>query len=68
MKRGRPTHALGGGARKDHLFEDKRSLCGKYIYGGGREVDPEGLVVDPSEVCKRCARAADNIVVRSDAP
>lgn len=57
MKRARPRLALGGGARKDHLFEDKTSLCGKYTYGGGREVDPEELEYDDT-ICKQCARKA----------
>ena len=55
--------ALGGGARKDHLFENKESLCGKYLYGGGREVDVDEQSTDDEELCKQCARKAE---ARSD--
>lgn len=66
MKRARPTTALGGTPRKDHLFEDSRALCGGWMYGGGREVDLEdnqqvtelAQAVDEGEVCTRCARKA----------
>ena len=59
LKRGRPTRALGGGARKDHLFQDKRSLCGKYMWGGGHEVSPEDVTEEDEELCKKCARSPE---------
>lgn len=60
IRRGRPTHALGGGARKDHLFTDKTSLCGKYMWGGGREIDPDRIDYEEQsdELCKSCAQEA----------
>jgi len=64
MKRSRPDHALGGGANKDHLFENGRSKCGKYWYGGGTEVkvdeDEQDLVelAENGELCKKCMREA----------
>lgn len=58
MKRGRPIHAQGGGARKDHLFEEDRSLCGSYLWGGGRDVNPDEMENDEDELCQRCARKA----------
>lgn len=67
MKRARPTNALGGTPRKDHLFgDDKRALCGGWMYGGGRTVFPEREAdakelreaVDQGDLCTRCARKA----------
>lgn len=55
MKRGRPYNALGGTPRKDHLFENSRSLCGGWMYGGGREVDPADVNKNDDELCNRCA-------------
>lgn len=61
MKRGRPTNALGGTPRKDHLFEEKRSLCGKWLYGGGREVQPDEVDEDDEDLCKACARKVPGV-------
>lgn len=58
MKRACPRMAIGGGARIDHLFEDGKSLCGNWMYGSGREVDPEDLEYEEGEICKECAREA----------
>lgn len=58
MRIGKPIHALGGGARKDHLFEGKQSLCDKYMWGGGREIDLDEADLDEEEVCKKCLRKA----------
>lgn len=58
MKRARPTNALGGTPRKDHLFgDDKRSLCGSWLYGGGREVDPD-VAENDDDLCQTCAGRA----------
>lgn len=58
MRRGKPVHALGGGARKDHLFEKKTSLCGRYLWGGGSEVEPDEVDANRDELCVRCGREA----------
>lgn len=59
LKRARPTNALGGTPRKDHLFApDKRALCGGWLYGGGREVAAEDVDVEDEDLCKACARKA----------
>lgn len=56
-KRGRPTNALGGTPRKDHIFRHSRSLCGKWMYGGGQVVDPDDVDPEGSDaLCKTCAR------------
>lgn len=59
LKRARPTNALGGTPRKDHLFgPDKRALCGGWLYGGGREVDAADVSTADEDLCKECARKA----------
>lgn len=63
MRRGCPSLALGGGAKVDHLFEGKKSICGKYMWGGGYEVDPEDVQYEQGEVCKACCRGADGVEV-----
>lgn len=70
MRRARPTNALGGTPTKDHLFgEDKRALCGSWLYGGGRTVDPEAdretlaQAVKDGDLCARCARKAGVVPV-----
>lgn len=56
LKRGKPVHALGGGAQVDHLFRNGRSLCDKYMWGGGEPVDEEEVEYEPGQVCKTCCR------------
>lgn len=54
MKRARPVNALGGTPRKDHLFKNGRSLCGNWMYLGGRRVDTEDI--EEEDLCKSCLR------------
>ena len=66
MKRARPTEAVGGTPTKDHLFgTDNRSLCGNWLYNGGRTVYPDRdghddliQAVEDGELCTECAREA----------
>lgn len=58
MKRGRPVHPLGGTPRKDHLFDEHgRSYCGKWMYGGGREVTESDIDPEDDELCKTCTKS-----------
>lgn len=70
MKRGRPVHALGGTPRKDHLFVDKESLCGKWMYGGGREIEPGEAISEDAlrddDLCRACLRKAAGLEVDAD--
>ncbi len=60
LKRGRPIHALGTPAKKDHLFRDNESLCGTYQWSGGRIIDPNGLT-NTTELCEDCFQHADTM-------
>ena len=58
LRRARPTNALGGTPKKDHLFgEDMRSKCDSWMYNGGRVVDSDEVDEDDPELCARCARS-----------
>jgi len=63
MKLGKPTQPLGGyGAKKWHLFGNKRSLCGSYMYSAPYEVSEddleEGGEHGDKEICKSCRQKA----------
>lgn len=58
MKRARPPDGV---PRKDHLFTNNRSLCGRWTYSGGEPVEPDELDEDEPGLCKTCvARAISN--------
>lgn len=43
-------------ARTLHVFDGGRSLCGSWMYTGGRDFDPDDPQTDPDGICKSCAR------------
>lgn len=61
---GKPIGANGTSAKRWHIFEDGRSLCGSWLLpsGGDEEVSDDEEYVEGQD-CKACCRKADPVEV-----